>query len=163
MTPLSKDTFLELIASATIRPKLRRELRFVPDEITDWGSRDFLIVMNKPKSAGVLITSDLKGVIPFGFQMRKPGSRGRIEAIICDLCATWQRGTNSGIITFTRVDGTHMSLLCCGDLDCSLHVRDLTKAAKLSRTQLREDITPERRIERLQLRLNEVCSRLSAA
>lgn len=88
----------------------------------------------------------------FRLEKRAANSSGRTEAIICDICATWQRGSHSAALTFTKEKST-TTFLVCGDLDCSLHVRDKTPAAVLSRTQLREHITPEERVERLRRRL----------
>ena len=151
---ISREQFAEL--SQTLRPRLRRDLRFVPERITDWQDRDFLAVTNKQGSEGVLIVPFLDKTVPFLLESRKPNPMGRVEAIICDICATWQRGTYSAVITFI-VSPTHsVSFLCCGDLQCSLHVRNKTKAATLARTQLREQITPEARIERLKQRLQGI-------
>ncbi|MNY56422.1 hypothetical protein D3C86_1925030 [compost metagenome] len=101
-------------------------------------------------------------VVPFRLQARKASSMtGRVEAIICDFCSTWQRGSNSAVITFDRSDKSSRSYLCCADLLCSLHVRDLTTQAALSRTQLREQVTPERRVERLRESLHAILAALS--
>ncbi|HEU4715361.1 MAG TPA: FBP domain-containing protein [Candidatus Saccharimonadales bacterium] len=157
MNAITREQFSELISG--VRPRLRRELRFVPEEITDWEYRDFLAVTNKQGSEGVLIVPFLGDkVVPFSLQPRKPGASGRVEAIICDICATWQRGTHSAVITFTIDKSRSVSFLCCGDLECSLHVRGKTADATLSRTQLREQITPEARIARLHGRLTSILS-----
>lgn len=152
MSPVTREQFGELTKS--LKQRLRRELRFVPEEITDWQDRDFLAVTNKQGNEGVLIIPFLNdAVVPFSLQTRKPNAKGRIEAIICDICATWQRGPHSAVITFADGDRRTVSFLCCADLDCSLHVRDKTAAAKLSRTQLHEQILPTDRIARLKQRL----------
>lgn len=145
---------MRLISNAGIKPRLARELRFVPEKVANWPQRDFLAVLTKSKNEGVLLYEDR--VVAFQIDRRKPGASGRVEPIICDLCATWQRGSNSATITFTRRDKSTISYLCCGDLDCSLHVRGLTNAGRLARTQLREDITPERRIERLHAKITAI-------
>lgn len=149
MKAIEKEEFLELIKG--VKPRLRRELRFVPEEISHWENRDFLAVMNRSKSEGILIFDDRR-VVPFQLQRRKPNPAGQTAAIICDFCATWQRGGNSAIITSQKEKSTQ-SFLCCGDLECSLHVRDKTPEAKLSRVQLRENITPELRVVRLRQKL----------
>lgn len=161
MKAITRQEFSDYIEVSTVKPRLRRELRFVPEEINDWQDRDFLAVTNRSSSEGVLLVkSDSMQVIPFRLQPRKPNQKGRVEAIICDFCATWQRGTHSAVITFPRKDGSSLSLLCCGDLDCSFHVRGKTQAATLSRTQLREDITPVQRINRLGVRIRSVVETL---
>ena len=152
MDMITRERFTELARS--LKPRLKRELRFVPEEITDWQDRDFLVVTNKQGNEGILIVPFARGaVVPFTIQPRSPNAAGRVEAIICDICATWQRGTHSAVITLIASDKRTVSFLCCGDLQCSLHVRDKTPAARLSRAQLREQITPEGRIERLKKRL----------
>lgn len=53
MKTLTREEFTEL--AKNVRPRLRRELRFVPEEITDWHDRDFLAVMNRSNTEGVLV------------------------------------------------------------------------------------------------------------
>lgn len=155
---ITRENLPALLREAAIKPRLTRELRFVPEEITDWEARDFIAVMNKSNTEGVLIAEfDHLRIVPFRLRGRTANSMGRVEAIICDICATWQRGSHSAIISFTKQKGS-TSFLCCGDLLCSLHVRDKTAAAKLSRTQLRETISVPGRIERLQARLHGMVS-----
>lgn len=153
MKALTREEFAELAKS--VKPRLRRELRFAPEEITDWQDRDFLAAFNRNKTGGVLVAqADTLHVVPFALQKRRPNAKGRVEAIICDFCATWQRGSNSASITFIREKTITQTFLCCGDLLCSLHVRDKTQASKLSRTQLRENNTVEERVARLRARLS---------
>ncbi len=160
MNPISRDELATLLVDARIKPRLRRELRFVPEEITDWENRDFLTVTNKNGTEGVLImSSELPSVMPFRLQKRTANKMGRIEAIICDICATWQSGSRSAVITFPR-ENSSVSFLVCAGLSCSLHVRDKTDQAKLSRTQLRENNTIEQRIERLNNRLHAIIASL---
>lgn len=153
MNAITREEFTELIASQKLR--LKRELRFVPEEIAGWEDRDFVAVTNRARSEGVIITADREYVVPFRLQARKPNASGGVEPIICDLCATWQRGSNSAIISF-RKERSSQSFLCCADLDCSLHVRGKTTVSELSRTQLRENISAPRRIERLQSKFTAV-------
>ena len=157
MEPLYRDEFAALIKKARIKPRLVRDLRFVPEEIADLDQRDFLTVTTKSGAEGVIITAD-HTIKPFELHKRTAKS-GRATPIICELCATWQRGSNSAIITFPTKSGS-VSHLVCGDLLCSFHVRDQTVASKLSRAQLREDITPEKRVRRLQARLQSIFSGL---
>jgi len=159
MDAINRQEFTELITLRRIKPRYKRELRFVPEEITDWSQRDFIAVMNKSKSEGVLVVPfDTVRVVPFQLQRRKANASGRIGATICDFCMTWQRGSNSAMISFERSDKSSVSFLCCADLDCSLHVRNLTVASKLSRTQLRENNSVEQRIDRLKTRLDALLS-----
>lgn len=154
MKALDRTQLALLVSEAHIKPRIVRELRFVPEEITDWESRDFLAVTNRSYSEGVLIAPLQKTyVVMFRLQKRLPNKAGRLEPITCDFCFTWQRGSNSAIISFIRDDKSSVSFLCCADLACSFHVRDITSASKISRTQLREHLSPQQRIRRLQMKL----------
>jgi hypothetical protein len=156
MNSIDRQEFAELITAARIKPRLKRELRFVPEEVTNWTDRDFIAVMSKSGSEGVLITPLEKiYVTPFELQRRKASSSGRTESIICDFCMTWQRGSNSAIISFQK-DKSTVSFLCCADLQCSFHIRNLTAASKLSRVQLRENNSTEQRVTRLKQKLHTI-------
>ncbi len=147
-----------MVVNAGIKPRIQRELRFVPEQITNWKDRDFIAVTNRSGSEGVLVAPfDHLYVGSFWLQKRVANKIGRTEAIICDFCATWQRGTNSAVISFQK-DTSIVSFLCCADLLCSLHVRDKTPEAALSRVQLREDISVEMRIRRLHTKLESIVS-----
>ena len=156
MQPITRDEFATLIIAPLVRSRLRRELRFVPEEINSWEDRDFLAVTTKSGAEGALIIP-FAGmlVVPFRLQKRMPNKMGRTEAIICDICATWQRGSNSAVITFPKGKSS-TSFLVCADLNCSLHVRNKTPESILSRTQLREHNTVEDRISRLRSRLQNI-------
>jgi hypothetical protein len=158
MNLISRDDLKQRMEVARIKSRIRRNIRFVPEEISRWEDRDYLAVMDKPRHDGVLLYGD--DAVPFSLSARQPNANGRVEAIICDICATWRRGTESASITFQKNATSTVSYLVCADLDCSLHVRSLTDAARLSRTQLREDITPEARIERLNKKLQSILASL---
>lgn len=147
------EELLERCKAASLKRRIVRELRYVPSEVTDAEQRDFLVVTNKAGSAGVLLFGDK--IVAFEKTARTANRQGRVEAIICDICATWQRGSNSTVVSFVTPKGS-VSHLVCGDFNCSLHVRDLTDQSKLSRTQLREHIEPEQRIARLHARLTHI-------
>jgi hypothetical protein len=149
-----RDELTALLKKHGASKRLQRDIRYVPEEITYADERDFLAVTNKAENEGVLVYENV--VVPFTLSKRSANSRGRVEAIICDICATWQRGTNSAVMTLKKDAKHSISHLVCAGLDCSLHVRDLTDVAKLSRTQLREYITPEDRVKRLKTRLAEI-------
>ena len=159
MNAIDRDELKRRMEIARIKPRVRRTIRFVPEEIKNWAERDFLAVMDKPRHEGVLLYGDYTA--PFSLSARQPNASGRVEAIICDVCATWRRGTESAVITFQKTPTSTVSYLVCADLDCSLHVRGLTDAARLSRTQLREDITPEARVERHIARLSVIITYIS--
>jgi hypothetical protein len=156
MNIIDQSMFTVLLKEHNIKPRLKSELRFASEKILDWRDRDFLTILTRDGHEGLLIAPlDKFYVLPFHLQKRLAGRTGKVEAIICDFCATWQRGSNSAIITFSKNQST-ISFLCCADLDCSLHVRDKTPVAALSRTQLREGSSVERRVERLQARLKTI-------
>lgn len=154
MRSVSRDEFAERIAAARVKPRLRKILRFAPESVSDWESRDFFVVTDKSGNEGVLLYEDQ--IASFTVSPRVAHAGGRVAAVICDICATWRRGPESSVITIQKGDRRSVSYLVCGDLDCSLHVRGLTPAGMLSRSQIREDITPERRIERLRMRLEAI-------
>lgn len=155
----SVNKLRELLKDARIKPRIIRELRYVPSEILHSESRDFLVIMNKSRSEGVLLFEDL--FYPFSLTKKAASSTGRIDGIICDICATWQRGSNAARITLPKDEKTTVSYLVCADLDCSLHVRDMTPDSKLSRVQLREHISPQDRATRLRGSLSRILSGLS--
>lgn len=162
MQPLPATILENLVEQRVLKKKFAGDLKFSSSEIVNWADRDFLAIMDRHRSKGVLIADlNIHFTVPFRLQARKASSMtGRVEAIICDFCSTWQRGSNSAVITFDRSDKSSRSYLCCADLLCSLHVRDLTAQAKISRTQLREHTTPVRRIERLKANLERIISEL---
>lgn len=150
----TREELSELLKNHRISKRLVRDIRYVPEEIAYSEERDFLAVFTKSGSEGVLIFEGT--LVPIERAKRLPNKSGRIEAVICDICATWQRGTNSAVLTLRRSGERSSSYLVCADLDCSLHVRDLTDASKISRTQLREHNTISDRIARLNARLRSI-------
>ena len=64
MKPLSRQQFADLIIRARVKLRIQRELRFVPEEIRNWEDRDFLAVMNKSRTEGVLVVPFTDRVIP---------------------------------------------------------------------------------------------------
>lgn len=80
----------------------------------------------------------------------KPGKGGVSRPIICDFCFTLQPRSNISLITFPldRTATRTVAYYVCADLVCSLHVRGVTDALVRSKSQLREDISPEDRIQR---------------
>lgn len=156
MKVLTKEDLEVLLNMFAIKQRLKRELRFSPEQIGDWDERDFVAVMNRSKTEGVIVAELGKlYVIPFRLTARTATRTGRKEPVICDICATWQRGSYSAIITFVK-EKRSVSFLCCEDLNCSLHVRDRTSQAKLSRVHLRESLSTERRVERLHRKLQAI-------
>lgn len=153
MDSISKDALTQLALQQGIKKRLIRELRYAPDTMANWEERDFLLATTKSGNEGILFYEG--AVISFERSARRANAKGRVEAIICDICATWQRGSNSSIVSFHKPTGT-VSYLICGDFECSFHVRDMTDASKLSRAQLREQMSIEQRVVRLKTRLSAI-------
>jgi hypothetical protein len=154
MNKITLEEFNDMVKASYVKSRLKRELRYIPGEIANWELRDFITVTNKSGSEGVFIAvrNGRYVVLPFKLQKRAANTNGRVEAIICDICATWQRGSNSAAMTFIK-ERSSITFLVCRDLDCSLHARDKTPEAVLSRTQLRESIVPSEKVKRLRARL----------
>ena len=166
MKSLNREEFSALLKKQRTKLRLSRELRFVPEEIDNWDDLDVLAVETRSRAEGILLVqTDKFFMLPYELRVGlKDTTTGRTKSVICDFCCTWQRGGNSGSITFRRPSDNHsFTFLCCADLRCSLHVRNLTPQATLSRTQLHEDITKEQRIARLKDRLNRVIAILGAS
>ena len=156
MQKLTQQDFEVLLSDFTVKPRLKRELRFHPEQILDWEKREFVTVMNRSRSEGVIIAQlEELFVVSFRLTRRIAARTGRQEPIICDICATWQRGSHSAVISFIK-DRRSISFLCCEDLNCCLHVRDQTSQARLSRMHLRESLSLEGRAARLQRRLKKI-------
>ena len=163
--------FNELIEKSTIKPRLKRELRFttstahLSDE--EWYTAELLPVTDRSGNTGVLIIEfdDTTYVLPAEFKKGITSSvTGRSQPIICDFCKTWQSGSRAGTIVFTNINKTSNTIgyLCCADLRCSNHVRTKTDASKMSRAQLHEDMTNEQRVERLKVQLKGIIKNIHA-
>ncbi|HEX6461797.1 MAG TPA: FBP domain-containing protein [Candidatus Saccharimonadales bacterium] len=169
MHALHQEQFNQLIAKVRLKPRLRRELRFINStsrmSAEDWREAELLCISDRTGKKGVLLLApdDDLYVIPYellkGIANRQTG---RAQPIICDFCRTWQSGSGAGNISFQKDARSLNSVgfLCCSDLACSQHVRSKTSASRASRAQLREDITNEQRIERLKSRLRQVITDL---
>jgi hypothetical protein len=168
MKVITPNQFDVLLKEAPIKPRFKRDLKFrLSTEQMDeaaWDETELLPIWNKSKSGGVVIAQPAGETYIFAFDATKPDtdSTGRSKSVICDLCYTWQAGKNGGFVTFyPDKSGDHsVSLLCCMDLACSDNVRTKTAAALKSRTQLRESITAEDRVLRLQHKLAAFIERL---
>ena len=159
MNSLSREQFSALLKEARIKSRLVREVRFIPEEIENWADLELLAISTRSASEGLLlIQTDHFYMIAYTLTTGLADKKtGRSKPITCDFCYTWQRGSNAGRITFRRATDNHtLTYLCCADLQCSLHVRNMTAAATLSRTQLHEDIGVDQRVARLKRKLNDV-------
>ncbi|HSW65746.1 MAG TPA: FBP domain-containing protein [Bacillota bacterium] len=160
MKQITREQCTLLIKQARVKPRLARELRFVPEDVSDWANRELLAITTRSGAEGVLLMQlDDFYLLPFRLTTKLADKQsGRARPVVCDFCYTWQRGGKTASITCTdqEDDSRSVNFLCCGDLECSLNVRGLTAAATLSRAQLHEDISIERRIERLRAKLQSL-------
>lgn len=164
MKQLSQNDFDTLTSKAGIRPRTRREVRFSQQSASltddDWMGRELLAFTDKSGNKGVLVMDTGSELFMAAYELKSGiiSSNGRAQPIICDFCRTWQTGSRSGSITLSRPgrDTSSVTFLCCADLQCSQHVRGVTSAAKTSRSQLREDMTEQDRISRLNRRIQTI-------
>jgi len=161
---IDRESLIVLLKARRTKPRLMRDIRFVPEEVAHWDKREMLAVFTKSANEGVLFIELDDELVLLPFERGKriiDSATGRSKSITCDFCKTWQRGSNAAIICFPLSDGRTKGYLCCADLDCSLHVRNLTPQSSLSRTQLHEDITTEGRIVRLKKSLHTLIEQCS--
>ena len=170
MRKLNKDEFSEIVKrTTTIKPRFKRDVRFTvsTDALNDedWAHRELLAIHDKNKNSGILLLQPYEKLYMVSFEagtIVRDSSSGRSKAIICDFCYTWRTGGDAGLVTFFPDSQTKNSTaqLCCIDLLCSEHVRTKTSAALMSRAQLREHLTPEARVIRLQQHLQTFIDKL---
>lgn len=164
MRELTLTLLDSILKAASIRPRLRQELRLSPHNVEDWGEVELFAVQDRAGRKGVLII-ELSGrlyAVEHELTSRVfDRQSGRTKPIICDFCCTWQSASGVGRITFLRKSDQHsVTFLCCADLRCSDHVRNKTHRSQLSRTHLREDLTTEQRVDRLRIRLDRLIDTL---
>lgn len=94
MQRLDRAQFSLLLTSQRIKPRLIRELRFVPEEIEDWDELELLAISTRSKAEGLLLIQDTDlYVLPYELATGlKDKTTGRSKPITCDFCYTWQQG-----------------------------------------------------------------------
>jgi len=171
MRGLTLDTFNSIMDKTTIKPRLKRELRFVASTAAmpaeAWKDTELFAIKDRNGNKGVLLVEIASGLYVFPYEFKRTNISsvtGRAEAVICDLCKTWQSGSNAGSISFidAKKATSNVAYLCCADLACSKHVRTQTPAAKVSRAQLRENLDNDQRVERLRTRLEKIMKYVEA-
>jgi len=171
MIHLDLERFNRIIEASPVKPRLKRELRFVTSTShmtdSDWLQTEMIAVKDRSGNNGVLIVELDSGmyVLPFSVKsLSVSATTGRAQPVICDLCVTWQSGSRAGSITFigAKKSSSNVAYLCCADLACSQHVRTRTDASKISRAQLREDLDNEQRVSRFKTRLEDMMKYLQA-
>lgn len=151
-------------AKKSLMEKLRPSLVAASMENQDWSILELLQIPTRDEKGGVLIIESRNRLYATPYELSRGvgnKSTGQLKPVICDLCKTWQAGPRAGTVTFRKDKRSLNSttLLCCADLNCSLHVRSRTTASKISRSQLREDINDEARVQRLQDNLEALVKR----
>lgn len=169
MKALNLEEFNQLIARAQLKPRLKRELRFINSTSAmtdvDWHEAELVSITDRTGNKGVLLLAPDENIYVLPYELSRGivnRQTGRAQPIICDFCRTWQNGSNAGSITFrkNRQSLNSTGFLCCADLACSQHARSKTNSSRVSRAQLREDLTDEQRIERLKGRLSQLIADL---
>jgi hypothetical protein len=167
MHTLDLDSFNELLKVADIKPRIKSELKFIKSTEhlpEDWSNYELIAISDRTGDKGVLLLEPDSDLYIVQYELSRKiidFKTGRRRAVICDFCYTWQAGSNASSITFSVAGSKRkVRFLCCGDLKCSQHVRSLTKASKVSRTQLRENITNEGRVIRFKEKLREKINQL---
>ncbi len=172
MRKLDLEQFNQMMNLSSVKPKLKRELKFVTSTAgmadEDWRDAELVAIKDRTGNKGVLVVEIDSGtyVLPYSLNRITPSSKtGRASAIICDFCMTWQSGTRAGSILFTNVRNATVDagFLCCEDLACSKHVRTKTDASKISRAQVREDMDNDMRVARLKARLEDLMKSLQVS
>lgn len=165
MRAITQEMFQELLNQAPLRTRVKREVRFTTSVAhlaeDEWAQTELLAISDRAGNKGVLLlqaNEDELYIASYELKRGLTSATGKAQPIICDFCRTWQTGSRSGSITLDKPgrDNGSITFLCCADLHCSRHVRSLTSAAKTSRSQLREDMTSEQRVERLLQRIQEI-------
>jgi len=159
MVEFTQDSFAMAMKTAGIKARLQKEVRFRPDAFV-WAETELAFVADRSQSKGVLLLQPDEQLFMISYEI-SPGlvdKTGRTKPITCDFCYTWQPGGNAASITFQlKSAAIHtITFLCCGDLQCAMHVRTKTAASLVSRTQLREGMDDKQRVERLRRRLREL-------
>jgi hypothetical protein len=168
MREINPQTFTTYANQLKMSTGLRRRLRpsaAVDIATNNWQHFELLGTPTKDGNAGILFIELHNTLYATTYELAPINSTptGRAKPVICDFCKTWQSGGRTASITFrTKARSLDsVSFLCCADLLCSLHVRDKTNASKIARTQLREHLAPEQRVDRLQHRLADLVTQLA--
>lgn len=162
MRAITLEEYQNVIKAAGLKPKFAAELRPKLSTRNDWEDRDFLAIADRSGTVGILWIELKDGVHILPFELRRgiiDKATGRAKPVICDLCFTQQIGTNAARLTIAMpksAGAATRGLLVCADLACSAHVRGKTLAGLKSKAQLRETISTEAKIERLQKRLADL-------
>jgi len=165
MRAVTSPQLTRLMQKAFIKTRLRKEVRFRPAEVVSWEDTELLAIPDRSGNQGVLLVQPYDELYVVSYEISRglsDNQSGRFKPAICDLCYTWQQGSNMAGITFDLPDTVlhTVSYLCCADLECSKNARLKTEASIMSRVQLHERMTAGQRTDRLKARLLKLMDRL---
>lgn len=169
MKKITPEAFSTAIKKAKLGPRLKKELRFgastsqLNDQ--DWRESEMISITTRSDNEGVLLIDAQSKTYVAQYSILKNVSdrTGRSKPIICAFCNTWRASGAGASISFKKNNNTNVGYLCCSDLRCSDHVRNKTRHALISRTQLHENLTSDQRIERLKKNLAGLTSTIESA
>lgn len=152
MVNVQEDTSLLLINAGFKKRKLS-ELNLPSSfEGLDFDP-EIIPLCDKAGTSGILLFEDgsERYAAVYTLKRLKPGKAGNLRPVVCDFCFTQRPGTKVALITFNlnREKTKTVAQYICADLACSMHVRGLTDALVIAKSQVSEDITIDDRIERL--------------
>jgi hypothetical protein len=132
----------------------------LPKDFTDlpWDDLDFLGWRDPgaPQRA-YLVTERQDGLVGIALRTTSGTSRGFTARSMCSLCLTTRTGGGVALMTARRTgdagrQGNSVGQYLCGDLACSLYVRD--KKQSVAGGDLDEHLTLDERIARVQANLD---------
>jgi hypothetical protein len=147
MILIPKERFDETLVSHSVRQSSNASKHY---EWNDYSlilpeDTELIAFFSRTKNRGVIFTDTALGIHTLSFEISKKAvsKSGTTKPSICDLCFTQRSNGDVRYISFYRADIAEsrqrpISWLCCVDLLCSAHVRNMTHASLISRAQLRE-------------------------
>lgn len=156
---VSSLDYVSLVELSDLPLRLKKELKTKQVEF-DFANKEFIAVFDKSRTRGLLVCKPtiFDGAVSFGVRRIQSSAGGRLKPVTCDLCVTWLPGSKAATITLRHANTrliTH-TFYCCVNLECSKNVRGKTTEALESRVHLRENLTDEQRVERLESKIMHV-------
>jgi len=127
-----------------------------------WERLDFL-GWRDPRNPAAAYLVAWMGERPVGVVLRSGTGRGPSKRqSMCSLCHTVHSSSGVALMAAARAgrpgrDGNSVGTYLCTDLDCSLYARGLKRP---ERVQPHETVTPETKVARLQLNLEQFLARV---
>lgn len=153
--PQIRASFVNCSKGEASRLHLPRDL-----DATPWDDLDFLGWRDPQAPARVYLVTVHDGVRR-GLQLRAPGTTGRGQQGMCSLCTTVRSG-DVALLVAPRAGragkaGHTVGTYVCGDLACSLLVRDKVSSGG---ARLHETLTVEEKVARLRANLDAFVARV---